>query len=97
MQKFGTAEEDALRRDATINALFYNLQTQQVEDFTSKGLEDLKNGIIRTPLPAFDTFHDDPLRVLRLIRFASRFRFHIEDEAIAAMQHDTIRVCYGFW
>ncbi|KAK9432121.1 hypothetical protein V1505DRAFT_354257 [Lipomyces doorenjongii] len=89
--KFGTAEEDALRRDATINALFYNLQTQQVEDFTSKGLEDLKNGVIRTPLPAFDTFHDDPLRVLRLIRFASRFGFHIEDEAIAAMQHDTIR------
>ncbi|KAK9235821.1 hypothetical protein V1525DRAFT_347478 [Lipomyces kononenkoae] len=89
--KFGTAEEDALRRDATINALFYNLQTQLVEDLTSKGLDDLKDGIIRTPLPAFNTFQDDPLRVLRLIRFASRFQFHIEDEAIAAMQHDTIR------
>ncbi|KAK9244648.1 hypothetical protein V1506DRAFT_540793 [Lipomyces tetrasporus] len=89
--KFGTAEEDALRRDATINALFYNLQTQEVEDFTGKGLEDLRNGMIRTPLRAFTTFHDDPLRVLRLIRFASRFGFHIEDQAIAAMQNDTIR------
>ncbi|KAK9366337.1 hypothetical protein V1509DRAFT_630041 [Lipomyces kononenkoae] len=89
--KFGTAEEDALRRDATINALFYNLQSQQVEDLTGKGLEDLKYGIIRTPLSAFNTFQDDPLRVLRLIRFASRFQFHIEDEAISAMQHDNIR------
>ncbi|KAI0466437.1 hypothetical protein F4859DRAFT_519090 [Xylaria cf. heliscus] len=78
--EFGTAEEDALRRDATINALFYNLNTSKVEDFTS-GLTDMKSKLIRTPLEPFQTFIDDPLRVLRLIRFASRLGFTIDPAA----------------
>jgi len=79
---FGTAEEDALRRDSTVNALFYNIHTSEVEDFTGRGLLDLERKIIKTPLPALQTFRDDPLRVLRHIRFASRlgFRIHSEDE-----------------
>jgi tRNA nucleotidyltransferase (CCA-adding enzyme) len=76
----GTAEEDALRRDATINALFYNLHTDVVEDFTG-GLADMQNKLIRTPLEPYTTFKDDPLRVLRLIRFASRLGFSINPEA----------------
>lgn len=79
--------EDALRRDITINALFYNLHTEQVEDFTGKGLEDLKNKLVRTPLPPLQTFIDDPLRVLRVIRFASRLDYHICDEIVGAV-HD---------
>jgi tRNA nucleotidyltransferase/poly(A) polymerase len=75
--EFGTAEEDALRRDATVNALFYNLHTSKVEDFTS-GLGDMKSKLIRTPLEPFQTFMDDPLRVLRLVRFASRLGFTID-------------------
>ncbi|KAI8949654.1 hypothetical protein F4801DRAFT_590930 [Xylaria longipes] len=75
--EFGTAEEDALRRDATVNALFYNLNTGKVEDFTS-GLTDMKSKLIRTPLEPFQTFMDDPLRVLRLVRFASRLGFTID-------------------
>ncbi|GAP92306.2 putative cca tRNA mitochondrial [Rosellinia necatrix] len=75
--EFGTAEEDALRRDATVNALFYNLSTSRVEDFTT-GLDDIKSQLIRTPLEPFQTFMDDPLRVLRLIRFASRLGFTID-------------------
>lgn len=71
--EIGSPEEDALRRDLTINALFYNINEQKVEDFTGKGLEDLQNGIIRTPLDPLQTFLDDPLRVLRTIRFACRF------------------------
>ncbi|KAE8682317.1 Polynucleotide adenylyltransferase family protein isoform 4 [Hibiscus syriacus] len=67
--KFGTAEEDAFRRDLTINSLFYNINTNLVEDFTKRGLEDLKFGRIVTPLPPMATFLDDPLRVLRAIRF----------------------------
>jgi tRNA nucleotidyltransferase (CCA-adding enzyme) len=51
------------------------LHTRLVEDHTSHGLQDLSNGVIRTPLPPFQTFLDDPLRVLRCIRFASRFGF----------------------
>ncbi|RFU72668.1 cca trna nucleotidyltransferase, mitochondrial [Trichoderma arundinaceum] len=78
--EFGTAEEDALRRDATINALFYNLHTEQVEDFTG-GIRDMKAKIIRTPLEPFQTFMDDPLRILRLIRFAARFGFTIDADS----------------
>ncbi|ODQ78775.1 hypothetical protein BABINDRAFT_162458 [Babjeviella inositovora NRRL Y-12698] len=90
--KFGTPEEDALRRDATLNALFYNLQTRQVEDYTGKGLTDLYQGVLRTPLQPFQTFLDDPLRVLRLIRFASRFNFVIESETLHAMTSPEIKV-----
>lgn len=79
--EFGTPEEDALRRDATVNAMFYNLNTHEIEDFTGKGHDDMKNKIIRTPLEPYQTFKDDPLRVLRLIRFASRLDYSIEAEA----------------
>ena len=87
--EFGTAEEDAMRRDATINALFYNLHTDMVEDFTG-GLEDLKVKIIRTPLESYTTFKDDPLRVLRLIRFASRLGFTIDKESEASMSNPSV-------
>ncbi|TVY54405.1 CCA tRNA nucleotidyltransferase, mitochondrial [Lachnellula cervina] len=82
--EFGTAEEDALRRDATINSLFYNLRTDQVEDFCG-GLEDIQAKRIRTPLEPLTTFTDDPLRVLRLIRFASRLGFKIDPETEVPM------------
>ncbi|KAG1769639.1 hypothetical protein EDD22DRAFT_948891 [Suillus occidentalis] len=89
--KFGTPLEDALRRDLTINALFYNVHTRTVEDFTEKGLDDLQNGIIRTPLPPRETFLDDPLRVIRCIRFASRFGFEIDSDLQKAAQLETIQ------
>ncbi|CCF45274.1 poly A polymerase head domain-containing protein, partial [Colletotrichum higginsianum] len=82
--EFGTAEEDALRRDATINALFYNLHTGLVEDFTG-GLADMESRLVRTPMEPFQTFTDDPLRVLRLVRFASRLDFSIDTAATAVM------------
>lgn len=87
--EFGTAEEDAVRRDATINALFYNLNTGKVEDFTG-GLADMDAKLIRTPLEPFQTFMDDPLRVLRLIRFASRLSFSIDSEAEAVMGDERV-------
>ncbi|ANB13217.1 Cca1p [Sugiyamaella lignohabitans] len=90
--RFGTPEEDAYRRDATLNALFYNLQEQKVEDFTGRGLQDLRDGILRTPLPSFVTFDEDPLRVLRLIRFSSTFGFEIEESATQAMSDPRIRL-----
>ncbi|KAL4988339.1 hypothetical protein BDW68DRAFT_187245 [Aspergillus falconensis] len=88
--EFGTAEEDALRRDATINALFYNLNESKVEDLTGRGLDDLRDEIIRTPMEPYQTFKDDPLRVLRLIRFASRLGFRIDEDTENAMQHGDI-------
>jgi tRNA nucleotidyltransferase (CCA-adding enzyme) len=89
--EFGTPEEDALRRDATVNALFYNLHTDEVEDFTTQGLDDMALKIIRTPLPPYQTFKDDPLRVLRLIRFASRLNYRIDPQAEQAMGNPEIK------
>lgn len=88
--EFGTAVEDALRRDATINAMFYNLNESCLEDLTEQGLEDMKKKIIRTPLEPYQTFKDDPLRVLRLIRFASRLEYSIDEEAEKAMRNKDI-------
>ncbi|KAI0482125.1 hypothetical protein GGR56DRAFT_663178 [Xylariaceae sp. FL0804] len=87
--EFGTAEEDASRRDATVNALFYNLNTAQVEDFTT-GLQDMRATLIRTPMPPLETFTDDPLRILRLIRFASRLEFTIDPAAEQAMANPRV-------
>lgn len=77
--EFGTPTEDAFRRDISINCLFFNLSTLRVEDFTEHGLEDLRTGTIRTPLDPKTTFMDDPLRILRVIRFACRFGYRIVD------------------
>lgn len=87
--EFGTAEEDALRRDASVNALFYNLGTGMVEDFVG-GLADLEAGLIRTPLEPLQTFLDDPLRVLRLVRFASRLGFRIDPAAEQVMGDERV-------
>ncbi|RAL04172.1 tRNA adenylyltransferase [Aspergillus ibericus CBS 121593] len=88
--EFGTAEEDAMRRDATINALFYNLNESKVEDLTGRGLDDMQKHIVRTPMEPYQTFQDDPLRVLRLIRFASRLGYNIDQETQQAMRNDYI-------
>lgn len=89
--EFGTPEEDAERRDATVNAMFYNLNEDIVEDFTGKGHDDLRAKTIRTPLRPYQTFKDDPLRVLRLIRFASRLGYTIESSALEAMSNASIK------
>ncbi|KAK5132287.1 hypothetical protein LTR08_009195 [Meristemomyces frigidus] len=89
--EFGTPEEDALRRDATVNAMFYNINTEEIEDFTGRGHEDMSERMIRTPLEPYQTFKDDPLRVLRLVRFASRLSFTIDAEALVAMRDSDIK------
>ena len=88
---FGSPVDDALRRDATVNALFYNLSTCEVEDFTGKGLEDMEHQVIRTPLSPYQTFKDDPLRVLRCIRFASKLGYRIDVEAEQSMSDSSIK------
>ena len=76
--KYGTINEDCLRRDLTINALYVNISTDEVLDPSGKGIEDLHNCIIRTPTDPNKTYLDDPLRMLRCIRFAARFGWGIE-------------------
>lgn len=89
--EIGSPQEDAMRRDATVNALFYNLNTNEVEDFTGKGLEDLEKGILRTPLEPRETFEDDPLRAVRIIRFAANYGFTIAPEVETEISTDIIR------
>ena len=81
---FGSATDDAYRRDLTINSLFYNINLKCVEDFTGMGLEDLTKGVVRTPLPPRTTFLDDPLRILRAVRFAARFGFSLDRQIVDA-------------
>ncbi|KAJ8327335.1 CCA tRNA nucleotidyltransferase, mitochondrial [Batrachochytrium dendrobatidis] len=92
--EFGTPLQDALRRDITINTLFYNLNTREVEDMTGHGLDDLSAGLIRTPLEPLSTFVDDPLRVLRVIRFATRFGYEIVSNILKAASDDLIKTAF---
>jgi tRNA nucleotidyltransferase (CCA-adding enzyme) len=87
---YGTPLEDALRRDLTINSLFYNIHTKTVEDCTGRGLEDLASGVICTPLPALVTLQDDPLRAFRAVRFACRFNFSVSPELEAACRDPAV-------
>ncbi|KAL8963217.1 MAG: hypothetical protein Q9193_000488 [Seirophora villosa] len=88
--EFGSPAEDALRRDFTVNALFYNLDESEIEDFTGQGIKDMKLRKIKTPLRPYQTFKDDPLRVLRAIRFASRLGWSIDEDAEQAMSDSDI-------
>ncbi len=89
--EFGTPEEDAFRRDATVNSLFFHLEKQEIVDLTGRGLKDLDARIMRTPLDPHQTFMDDPLRVLRLIRIGSKLGFTIDPEAVRCMKDKEIR------
>lgn len=85
IMSFGTPLEDAMRRDMTVNALFYNVHTAAIEDWTQHGLADLRDGIVRTPMDPTATFTDDPLRILRCVRFGSRFGYTIHPDILAAL------------
>ena len=88
----GTPLEDALRRDITINTLFYNINTKNIEDFTKSGIHDLENGIINMPKSPQISFNEDPLRMIRVIRFATRFQFKIKDEIIEAFNEKNLNL-----
>ncbi|MCL6630958.1 MAG: tRNA nucleotidyltransferase, partial [Armatimonadetes bacterium] len=84
--------DDVLRRDFTINTLLENLHTGKILDLTGKALEDIRARVIRTPTRPDKTFHEDPLRMLRAIRFAVRLGFDIEAETWQAIVRNAPRL-----
>jgi poly(A) polymerase len=82
---FGTLEEDALRRDFTINQLFYDLGEERVLDHAD-GLADLRRKLVRTIGDPEIRFREDPIRILRAIKFAARLGFDIEKETLASLE-----------
>lgn len=82
---FGTPEEDALRRDFTVNQLFYDVNTGNVLDHAD-GLGDLRRRVVRTIGDPEVRFKEDPIRILRAIKFAARLDFTIEEETLSALR-----------
>ena len=89
--KPATPQEDATRRDLTINAIFYNINKNKLEDFTGNGIKDLISNTIRTPLDPLKTFSDDPLRIFRVIRFSAKYNGKIDPETYQAMTNPQLR------
>lgn len=90
----GTLEDDQNRRDFTINALAVCLNRSRFGELVDPfdGIYDLEDGIVRTPLDPDITFSDDPLRMLRCIRFATQLNFYIEDETFDALERNRERI-----
>lgn len=85
---FSDLQGDAERRDLTVNSLFKNLSTGEILDLTGKGMSDLKNGIVRTPLEPSKTFTDDPLRMLRVVRFYAKYDWKVPIYIIKALKNN---------
>lgn len=90
----GSLQDDQNRRDFTINALAIGVSEKNFGQLLDPfgGMEDLKNGIIRTPLDPDITYSDDPLRMMRAIRFASQLNFTIEERSLTAISKNKERL-----
>jgi poly(A) polymerase len=94
IDSFGTPEEDALRRDITINGLFYNIADFSIIDYVG-GMTDLKRQVIRTIGDPDERFEQDPVRMIRVIRHSARTGFPIEDQTYQAIlrHREEIKKC----
>ena len=89
---FGSLADDCERRDLTINSLYQNVTTGEILDLTGRGADDIRNHVIRTPMDPEDTYSDDPIRILRTLRFAVRYGWDIPDDLWEAMKANAGRM-----
>lgn len=90
---FATIQDDCVRRDLTINAIYMNVTTGEILDLTGKGVSDIKAGICRVTNENPDVvFTDDSLRILRVMRFACRYNFDIEENTLESMKKNVDRL-----
>ena len=87
-----TLEDDCFRRDFTINSLFINISNNELVDYSKNGLNDIKNKVIRSTSNPDIIFTEDPLRILRAIRFATRFNSTIEEKTFEGMKRHVDRL-----
>ena len=87
-----TLEDDCFRRDFTVNSLFINISNNELVDYSKNGLNDIKNKIIRSTSNPDIIFNEDPLRILRAIRFATRFNSTIEEKTFEGMKRHVDRL-----
>ncbi|WP_278352047.1 CCA tRNA nucleotidyltransferase [Chryseobacterium gleum] len=90
----GSLEDDQKRRDFTINAMAISLNKTNFGELIDpfNGIDDLEKGILRTPLEPAQTYSDDPLRMMRAVRFASTLHFKIEENSLKAIQQEAERI-----
>lgn len=89
---FGPIEQDCRRRDLTINALYYDISNSRLLDILGCSIDDIHNCVIRTPNDPDTTFDDDPVRILRAIRLASRYGWEIEPATFEGMAKNVHRL-----
>lgn len=89
---FGTIKDDAFRRDFTYNALYYNVSTEKIFDLNGFGLDDLNSNILRTCGNPDIIYKEDPLRIIRGIRFSCRFNSTIEQDTFCGMKRNVERL-----
>lgn len=89
---FGSLKDDCFRRDLTINALYYDISNGKIIDLTGRGLSDIRNRIICTPSDPDSTYDDDPIRILRTIRFATRLGWELPADIFDSMKRNVSRL-----
>lgn len=86
---YADLKDDAYRRDLTVNSLFKDIVTGEIKDLTGHGISDIKKGIVRTPMDPDQTFKDDPLRMLRAVRFAVKYDWKMPYSMVKALKKNS--------
>lgn len=85
---YADLKDDAYRRDLTVNSLFKDIVTGEIKDLTGLGIQDIRNGVVRTPMDPNETFKEDPLRMLRAVRFAVKYNWKMPISLVKALKNN---------